>query len=84
MDDLRRFEDFVHLVRTATLIHKVSMLHLSMGQPRQKNHWGTRVWPQRKTMTPGLMNIVRKSLIGPEKIIFPPLHIKLGLIKQIY
>ena len=33
-------------------------------------------------MTPGLMNIVRKSLIDPEKIILPPLPIKLGLIKQ--
>ena len=33
-------------------------------------------------MTPGLMNVVSKSLIDPEKINLPPLHIKLGLVKQ--
>ena len=48
----------------------------------RKHHWGTRVWPQRKTMTPGLMSIFRNSLIDPEKIILLPLHIELGLIKQ--
>ena len=48
----------------------------------RKNHWGRREWPKRKHLTPGFMNIAENSLIDPEKILLPPLHIKLGLIKQ--
>jgi hypothetical protein len=33
-------------------------------------------------MIPGSKNILRKGLMDPEKIILPPLHIKLGLMKQ--
>ena len=33
-------------------------------------------------MTVGVANIINKPLVDREKIILPPLHIKLGLIKQ--
>ena len=39
-------------------------------------------WKPRKTLLPGIMNIINKSLIPREKILLPPLHIKLGLMKQ--
>src|SRR5678815_4251138 len=33
-------------------------------------------------MTVGASNIINEPLVDREKIIFPPLHIKLGLMKQ--
>ena len=34
-------------------------------------------------MTVGEKNVINEPLVDREKIIFPPLHIKLGLMKQI-
>ena len=39
-------------------------------------------WPTRESMEVGGKNIIRKPLVDRNKIVFPPLHIKLGLIKQ--
>lgn len=39
-------------------------------------------WPVRMNYTKGSHNIVQERLVETDKIIFPPLHIKLGLIKQ--
>jgi len=36
----------------------------------------------KKKLTPGDKNILKPHLVEPSKIILPPLHIKLGLIKQ--
>lgn len=30
---------------------------------------------------PGEKNVLRKNLVNPKKVLMPPLHIKLGLIK---
>ncbi|CAL1671987.1 unnamed protein product [Lasius platythorax] len=48
----------------------------------RKNHYRKKVWPERNTMKPGSMNIIKESLINKSKVLLPPLHIKLGLIKQ--
>lgn len=40
-------------------------------------------WPKRNTLVPGIKNVERKSLVDPKKILLPPLHIKLGLMKQL-
>lgn len=45
-------------------------------------HWEQKVWPVRETLTVGEKNVIHQPLVPREKIIFPPLHIKLGLIKQ--
>ena len=45
-------------------------------------HWNQRVWPIRENRVPGDKNIIHEPLVPREKIIFPPLHIKLGLMKQ--
>jgi len=45
-------------------------------------HWNTRDWPSRTQLDIGEHNIVRPALLERNKIIFPPLHIKLGLMKQ--
>lgn len=43
------------------------------------NHYCQSVWPERNEHTPGEYNIKNDPLIPREKIILPPLHIKLGL-----
>ena len=45
-------------------------------------HWNQRTWPVRASMTVGEKNVINEPLVDREKIIFPPLHIKLGLMKQ--
>ena len=34
------------------------------------------------TLKPGDLTILNKPLIDPKKVLLPPLHIKLGLMKQ--
>ncbi len=45
-------------------------------------HWTEKIWPIRTSMTVGEKNVINEPLVDREKIIFPPLHIKLGLMKQ--
>ena len=47
-----------------------------------EEHWVRKEWPPRNTIKPGEKNIVNNSLVDQKNIILPPLHIKLGLIKQ--
>ena len=39
-------------------------------------------WPKRQNLFVGSANVINEALVERENIIFPPLHIKLGLIKQ--
>ena len=48
----------------------------------RESHWIKREWPARTTMNPGEKNVIREPLVKREKIILPPLHIKLGIMKQ--
>jgi len=47
-----------------------------------KNHYVNILWPKRTSLTPLEKNIVSPPLIHPEKIYLPPLHIKLGRMKN--
>jgi hypothetical protein len=42
-------------------------------------HWNTVHWPEREQQQPGSKNVWNVSLVDREKIILPPLHIKLGM-----
>ena len=56
-----------------------------MGHQSQRETLGTKLekdWPVRKHLTVGEKNIINEPLVDRQKIIFPPLHIKLGLMKQ--
>ena len=56
-----------------------------MGQQSQRETLGTKlenVWSVRKHLTVGEKNIINEPLVDRQKIIFPSLHIKLGLMKQ--
>ena len=47
------------------------------GQHYEKMHW-----PTQEELAPGIYNVIRESLLSREKILLPPLHAKLGLVKQ--
>ena len=45
-------------------------------------HWIQQDWPTRSKMVRGEKNILTHALVERSKSIFPPLHIKLGIMKQ--
>ena len=48
----------------------------------REKHWVESKWPARSTLKPGDPNILHEPLVDRKSILFPPLHIKLGLMKQ--
>ena len=48
----------------------------------RENHWTQKKWPKRDTHKAGMPNVIHKPIVSRDKIIFPPFHIKLGLMKQ--
>ena len=50
---------------------------------RDKNkHWTQKVWPLRESVIVGKQNVINPPLVNQDRIILPPLHIKLGIMKQ--
>ncbi|GBO24329.1 hypothetical protein AVEN_43531-1 [Araneus ventricosus] len=47
-----------------------------------KKHCIKKLWPKRQFLIPGVKNEENEPLIASEKILLPPLHIKLGLMKN--
>jgi len=45
-------------------------------------HWIKQDWPVREELVPGEKNVEAHPLVERSKIILPPLHIKLGIMKQ--
>ena len=45
-------------------------------------HYEKMHWPTREELTPGMYYVIREPLVSREKVLLPPLHIKLGLAKQ--
>ena len=57
---------------------------LCMWDSRDKtNHWVKKYWEPRITLRAGDKNIINEPLVTRDRAILPPLHIKLGLIKQL-
>ena len=48
----------------------------------REQHWRQKEWPVREQMVPSEKNIQVPPLVERSKIVFPPLHIKLGVMKQ--
>ena len=56
---------------------------LSMWDSRDReNHWARKKWPERDTLKAGMPNVIYNPIVSTDKIIFPPLRIKLGFMKQ--
>jgi hypothetical protein len=45
-------------------------------------HYSKKNWPLHKSLTPGRKIVAHQPLVNPCKVLLPPLHIKLGLIKN--
>lgn len=45
-------------------------------------HWRKKNWPERTSLQVGTANVINEPLVPRDRIVFPPLHIKLGLMKQ--
>ena len=48
----------------------------------RKSHYKNKTWPARSSLTPGSLNVLNDPLVPPDNVLLPPLHIKLGLMKQ--
>ena len=45
-------------------------------------HYEKIQWPLREELIPGRYNVIKEPLVSREKVLLPPLHIKLDLVKQ--
>jgi hypothetical protein len=48
----------------------------------KEQHYVRHEWPPRTELNPGSHNVLFNNLVHPSKILLPPLHIKLGLMKN--
>lgn len=55
---------------------------LCLWDSRDTNKQYTKDWPRREEIQPGVNNVRFQPLVAVEKVLLPPLHIKLGLAKQ--
>ena len=58
------------------------MFSLLLGQSSKYSALGKDDWPAREDLAVGDKNIINEALVNRDRIILPPLHIKLGLMKQ--
>ncbi|MGR0202270.1 hypothetical protein, partial [Klebsiella pneumoniae] len=49
---------------------------------RRAKHWVIKDWPPRAELKPGSKNVINPPLLDTKTVLLPPLHIKLGLMKQ--
>lgn len=49
---------------------------------RAENHYQQTEWPSRTQITIGKKNLINVPLVRTDQIILPPLHLKLGYMKQ--
>lgn len=59
------------------------MCFLCLWDSRAKNQYKIKKWPERVEFQPGIKNVINTPLVEKENIILPPLHIKLGLFKNL-
>ena len=60
-----------------------TLVFCACGTARDRTrHYAMREWPARDDLQPGAHNVKHDALVPVDKILLPPLHIKLGLIKQ--
>ena len=45
-------------------------------------HWEKKDWPTCESYAPGVKNVLHPKLVNEKDIMMPPLHIKLGLMKN--
>lgn len=48
----------------------------------REKHYSNHEWPKRVSFEVGKNNVIEKPLVDPKKVLIPPLHVKLGVMKQ--
>jgi len=61
---------------------KHSCFHCLWNSKADEEHYSTKNWPTRKEFAPGSYNVKHLPLVEANKVLLPPLHIKLGMAKQ--
>ena len=61
---------------------KYSCFSFSWNSRTDVEHYEKTYWPTQEELTPGMYNVISELLVSREKVLLPPLHIKLGLEKQ--
>ncbi|GBN65261.1 hypothetical protein AVEN_18401-1 [Araneus ventricosus] len=80
---MRRLESDCRLSWIASKLYQVVFaLCASETVGTEKKHYIKKVWPKRQFLIPGVKNEENEPLFALEKIFLPPLHIKLGLMKN--
>ena len=65
------------------LCYLFSLLNILVFSSRASTqHWVKKDWPAREDLAVGDKNIINELLVSRDRIILPPLHRKLGLMKQ--
>ena len=78
MDGVWRHESFKHVVGSTRGIYQIPMLFVLWESRAKNEHWIREQWPKRNEFTVGEKNIFNQSLVSPDTVLLPPLHIKLG------
>ncbi|GBN17472.1 hypothetical protein AVEN_150699-1 [Araneus ventricosus] len=77
---MRRLESDCRLSWIASRLYQVFLLPGTVGT--EKKHYIKKVWSKRQFLLQGVKNEENEPLVASEKIHLPPLHIKLGLMKN--
>jgi hypothetical protein len=79
---MRTYQDPWNVIRTTRRTHKFPYFLCEWDITARNIHWTTKDWPKREDLIPESKNVVHASLVDNQKILLPPLHIKLGIMKQ--
>ncbi|GBM23596.1 hypothetical protein AVEN_117357-1 [Araneus ventricosus] len=85
--DVIFWNDVDSLFKALGLQHNPQEWRLFVGSSKwdsrdRKKHYIQKVWPKRQFLIPVVNNVENEPLAATEKILLPPLHIKLGLMKN--
>ena len=73
----------VSLLLGLQLVYIKHMCFLCLWDSRHdSNHYAVKVWPPRENPCVGTYNVKHQPLVDPIDVYLPPLHIKLGLMKN--
>ena len=82
MDLMCRFENGWVSPRATRWLHKISLLLVLWDSKARTEHWIKNDWLVRSELIPGSLNVLATPLVERSKAVFPPLHIKFGIMKQ--
>ena len=77
-----RFENGWVSPRATKWLHKIFCFLYLFDNWVRTEHWIKIDWPGHSELIPGSVNVLAPSLVERSKIVFPPLRIKLGIMKQ--